>query len=180
MRAQTFVNRMGTKRDVFEIEHDHHCDLRLIYHVPTDELAVILQPARRRQAARTVYSPLTLDFDAEGQMIGMQLTGALHTPDRSQDLDVSRALRPFRTCDNVTSEDQLGYVYVRPWDQYEDEDIAYTIEVEGTFDLSPDGGLITVRLARSTPEYEVDPFLAFYGLPWSAEVDGGTLNQFGL
>lgn len=182
MRTQPSENRKRNRRELFEIEHERHCYVRLVYDVPSDELAIILQPARRRQVLRTVLSSLTLDFDLDGQMIGVQLQNRLHPQDRHMDFDLPRALRPFKACDNVTLEDQTGYVYVRAWDPYGYEDeVAYAVDAEAELDLGHDGGLIAIRVARTTSEYELDPFSAFTGLPWDAEVGGGaSLNQFGV
>jgi len=151
-----------------------------VYNVPDDELAIIMQPARRRQVARTITTPLIMDFDEEGMMIGLQLTNTLAATDRHHELDIARVLRPFKACDNITQEAQIGYVYVRAWEPYGDDEVAYVIEADGLLDLAHDGGLLTIRVPRTHPEYELDPFAAFYGLSWTAETNGGTLSQFGL
>lgn len=181
MRPYSAEQRNRSRRDDFEIEPERHCDLKLIYNVPHDELVIILQPAKRFHVTRTVSSTVTMDFDEEGSIIGVQLLGTMHPSERSQELDLNRALKPFRACDNITLEDQVGYVHVRAWEPYGDEDIAYVIEAEGQFDLAHDGGLLAVHVPRNTRDYELDPFAAFVGLPWVAEVTGGErLNQFGL
>ncbi len=179
MRPETADSRKQAQRDMFEIEHERHCDLQLVYDVPNDELAVILQPARRAHVARTVLAQLTMDFDEDGLMIGMQMTSSINASP-ALDLDVAQALRPFKACDNVTLDDQLGYIYVRAWEPYEDE-VAYVVEGDAYFDLAGDGGLLAVRIPRTTRDYELDPFSAFSGLQWKAEVaGGGSLSQFGL
>lgn len=181
MRSFPAENRDPSNRDQFEIEHERHCDFRLVYNVPKDEVSLILQPARRRHVARTAPYPLTLDFDEEGLMIGVQLGGPQRAGRRSRGLDLTRALQPFANCDNITMDSQIGYVHLRTWDNYGDDEVAFVMEVDGHLDLASDGGLIAVRLPRSAPDYEFDPFAAFWGLTWHAEVEGGdSLSQYGL
>lgn len=180
MRSFPAENRDPSNRDRFEIEHERHCDLRLIYNVPADEVSIILQPARRAHVADAVTCPLTLDFDEDGLMIGVQL-GAPSRPRRGREIDLAQALEPFSACDNITLDKDLAYVHLRAWEPYGDDDVAFVMEVDGTLDLASDGGLLAVHLPRSAPDYEFDPFNAFWGLTWSAEVEGGgSLSQYGL
>lgn len=180
MRPQPTENQKRAQQDGFEVEPERHCDLRLVYNLPHDEVTVITQPARRRHIARTITTPLIMDFDEEGMMIGMQLTTSLTPTDRHHELDVARALRPFKACDNITQENGIGYVYVRNWDPYSEDEVAYVIEADGELDLAHDGGLVAIRVPRTTADYELDPFAAFFGLPWVAETSAGALSQFGL
>mgnify|MGYP001022798692 CR=1 FL=1 len=101
MRTQSSEDRKRRARDFFEIEPERYCDLRLIYDVPADQVVVVLQPARRRQAARTVSSPLTMDFTDDGQMIGIHLTPFVDPGTHRYAVDLARALRPFKACDNI-------------------------------------------------------------------------------
>ncbi|MFN8499585.1 MAG: hypothetical protein U0641_17170 [Anaerolineae bacterium] len=180
MRTQPSEDRNRRTRDFFEIEPERYCDLRLIYDVPADQVVIVLQPARRRQAARSVSAPLTMDFTDDGQMIGIHLTPFVDPETHRYAVDLARALRPFKACDNITADDHGGYIQIRPWDPYDDE-AAYGMNAEAQFDLATDGGLIALRIARTTDEYELDPFISFYGLPWQAEVtNGNLLNQFGI